>query len=72
MAEAWKTTTLSPARMRRPASSVSRAAVRRKVRTKVVLDLPVELPGTRVRITTRGLAEFVALRSEVGRAVRRR
>ncbi|MET9835849.1 hypothetical protein ABZ078_42750 [Streptomyces sp. NPDC006385] len=42
------------------------------MRTKVVLDLPVELPGTRVRITTRGLAEFVALRSEVGRAVRRR
>ncbi|MFF5480210.1 hypothetical protein ACFY5C_23115 [Streptomyces sp. NPDC012935] len=39
---------------------------------KVVLDPPVELPGTRDRITTRGPAEFVALRSEVGRAVRNR
>lgn len=39
---------------------------------KVVLDLPVELPGTRDQITTRGLTEFVALRSEVGRAVRNR
>jgi ABC-type nitrate/sulfonate/bicarbonate transport system ATPase subunit len=39
---------------------------------KIVLDLPVELPGTRDQITTRGLPEFVALRSEVGRAVRSR
>ncbi|MFF3904703.1 ABC transporter ATP-binding protein [Streptomyces sp. NPDC001848] len=36
----------------------------------VVLDLPVRLPGERDRIATRGLAEFVALRAEVGRAVR--
>ncbi len=39
---------------------------------KVALDLPVHLPDTRDQITTRGLAEFVALRSEVGRAVRNR
>ncbi|MFF1295949.1 MULTISPECIES: ABC transporter substrate-binding protein [unclassified Streptomyces] len=36
----------------------------------VVLDLPVELPGKREQIGTRGLPEFVALRVEVGRAVR--
>ncbi|MFD3836211.1 ABC transporter ATP-binding protein [Streptomyces sp. NPDC058642] len=36
----------------------------------VVLDLPVELPGEREQIGTRGLPEFVALRAEVGRAVR--
>ncbi|MFI6657991.1 ABC transporter ATP-binding protein [Streptomyces sp. NPDC050523] len=36
----------------------------------VVLDLPVELPGRREQIGTRGLPEFVALRTEVGRAVR--
>ncbi|MER6180336.1 ABC transporter ATP-binding protein [Streptomyces sp. NPDC001652] len=36
----------------------------------VVLDLPVELPGKREQIGTRGLPEFVALRAEVGRAVR--
>ncbi|MEV6941670.1 ABC transporter ATP-binding protein [Streptomyces sp. NPDC051172] len=36
----------------------------------VVLDLPVELPGKRDQIATRGLPEFVALRAEVGRAVR--
>ncbi|MFF4500814.1 ABC transporter ATP-binding protein [Streptomyces sp. NPDC001401] len=36
----------------------------------IVLDLPVELPGKRDQITTRGLPEFVALRAEVGRAVR--
>ena len=39
---------------------------------KILLDLPVDLPDTRDQITTRGLAEFVALRSEVGRAVRKR
>ncbi|NUR64246.1 MAG: ABC transporter ATP-binding protein, partial [Streptomyces sp.] len=38
----------------------------------VVLDLPVELPGERDQIGTRGLPEFVALRAEVGRAVRGR
>jgi ABC-type nitrate/sulfonate/bicarbonate transport system ATPase subunit len=37
---------------------------------KIVLDLPVELAGTRDQITTRGLPEFVALRTRVGRAVR--
>lgn len=36
----------------------------------IVLDLPVELPGKRDQIVTRGLPEFVALRAEVGRAVR--
>ncbi|MCI3238361.1 ABC transporter ATP-binding protein [Streptomyces spinosisporus] len=35
-----------------------------------VLDLPVTLPAERDQITTRGLPEFVALRAEVGRAVR--
>ena len=40
--------------------------------SKIVLDLPVELPGARDQITTRGLPEFVALRAEVGRAVRAR
>ncbi|MFR0356372.1 ABC transporter ATP-binding protein [Streptomyces sediminimaris] len=38
--------------------------------SRVVLDLPVELPGGREQIATRGLPEFVALRAEVGRAVR--
>ncbi|MER8010030.1 ABC transporter ATP-binding protein [Streptomyces sp. NPDC094149] len=37
---------------------------------RVVLDLPVQLPGRRDQIGTRGLPEFVALRSRVGRAVR--
>jgi len=36
----------------------------------VLLDLPVELPGPRDQIRTRGLPEFVGLRAEVGRAVR--
>ena len=36
----------------------------------IVLDLPVELPGKREQIATRGLPEFVALRAEVGRVVR--
>ncbi|NNN35610.1 ABC transporter ATP-binding protein [Streptomyces sp. S3(2020)] len=36
----------------------------------VVLDLPVDLPGEREQIGTRGLPEFVALRARVGRAVR--
>ncbi|MFJ3668947.1 ABC transporter ATP-binding protein [Streptomyces sp. NPDC090106] len=36
----------------------------------VLLDLPVGLPGKREQIATRGLPEFVALRAEVGRAVR--
>ena len=38
--------------------------------SRVVLDLAVELPGRREQIGTRGLPEFVALRTEVGRAVR--
>ncbi len=38
--------------------------------SRVVLDLPVELPGERDQIGTRGLPEFVTLRAEVGRAVR--
>ncbi|MER5445194.1 ABC transporter ATP-binding protein [Streptomyces sp. NPDC002764] len=37
---------------------------------RVVLDLPVELPGKRDQIGTRGLPEFVELRARVGRAVR--
>lgn len=37
---------------------------------RIVLDLPVDLPGTRDQIATRGLPEFVALRARVGRAVR--
>jgi ABC-type nitrate/sulfonate/bicarbonate transport system ATPase subunit len=36
----------------------------------IALDLPVELPGKRDQIGTRGLPEFVALRAEVGRVVR--
>jgi len=39
--------------------------------SRLVLDLPVELPGKRDQIGTRGLPEFVALRAEVGRAVRK-
>lgn len=38
--------------------------------SRVVLELPVELPGKREQIGTRGLPEFIALRAEVGRAVR--
>jgi NitT/TauT family transport system ATP-binding protein len=38
--------------------------------SRIVLDLPVRLPGVRDQIATRGLPEFVALRAEVGRAVR--
>jgi len=38
--------------------------------SRVVLDLPVDLPGERDQIATRGLPGFVALRAEVGRAVR--
>ncbi|PSM37672.1 ABC transporter [Streptomyces dioscori] len=38
--------------------------------SRVVLDLPVGLPGKRDQIATRGLPEFVALRAEIGRAVR--
>ncbi|TPQ16698.1 ABC transporter ATP-binding protein [Streptomyces sporangiiformans] len=38
--------------------------------SRVVLDLPVVLPGKREQIGTRGLPEFVGLRAEVGRAVR--
>ncbi len=38
--------------------------------SRIVLDLPVGLPGRRDQIATRGLPEFVALRAEVGRAVR--
>ncbi|MGW1559815.1 ABC transporter ATP-binding protein [Streptomyces sp. NPDC002144] len=38
--------------------------------SRVVLDLPVGLPGKRDQIGTRGLPEFVMLRAEVGRAVR--
>lgn len=36
----------------------------------VVRDLPVDLPGERDQIITRSLPGFVALRTEVGRAVR--
>ncbi|OIK00444.1 ABC transporter [Streptomyces sp. MUSC 14] len=38
--------------------------------SRVVLDLPVGLPADRDQITTRGLPGFVALRTQVGRAVR--
>ncbi|WP_105968776.1 ABC transporter ATP-binding protein [Streptomyces geranii] len=38
--------------------------------SRVLLDLPVELPGPRDQIGTRGLPGFVALRAQVGRAVR--
>ncbi|WP_328493276.1 ABC transporter ATP-binding protein [Streptomyces sp. NBC_00414] len=38
--------------------------------SRVILDLAVTLPGERDQIATRGLREFVALRAEVGRAVR--
>ncbi len=38
--------------------------------SRVVRDLAVDLPGSRDRITTRGLPGFVALRTEGGRAVR--
>ncbi|MEV6479878.1 ABC transporter ATP-binding protein [Streptomyces sp. NPDC051576] len=37
---------------------------------KIALDLSVELPGPRDQLGTRGLPEFVALRTRVGRAVR--
>ncbi|MBO1330093.1 ABC transporter ATP-binding protein [Streptomyces sp. VRA16 Mangrove soil] len=37
----------------------------------LTLDLPVRLPAERDQIATRGLPEFVTLRAEVGRAVRR-
>ncbi|WP_405524698.1 ABC transporter ATP-binding protein [Streptomyces canus] len=40
--------------------------------SRIVRDLPVRLPGRRDQIATRGLPEFVALRAEVGRAVRSR
>ncbi|WP_394428800.1 ABC transporter ATP-binding protein [Streptomyces sp. SGAir0957] len=40
--------------------------------SRVALDLPVELPLERDQIVTRGLPEFVALRAEVGQAVRTR
>ncbi|MGW1290647.1 hypothetical protein ACWD4N_45560, partial [Streptomyces sp. NPDC002586] len=38
--------------------------------SRVVRDLTVDLPGERDQITTRSLPGFVALRTEVGRAVR--
>ncbi|OIK04801.1 ABC transporter ATP-binding protein [Streptomyces monashensis] len=38
--------------------------------SRIVLDLPVGLPADRDQITTRSLPGFVALRTEVGRAVR--
>ncbi|MFD5798252.1 ABC transporter ATP-binding protein [Streptomyces diastatochromogenes] len=38
--------------------------------SRVVRDVPVDLPGKRDQITTRGLPAFVALRTEVGRVVR--
>ncbi|OXY91755.1 ABC transporter ATP-binding protein [Streptomyces diastatochromogenes] len=38
--------------------------------SRVVQDVPVGLPGKRDQLTTRGLPAFVALRTEVGRAVR--
>ncbi|MEV6294508.1 ABC transporter ATP-binding protein [Streptomyces sp. NPDC051896] len=39
-------------------------------RSRVVRDLPVDLPGDRDQLTTRSLSGFVALRTEVGKAVR--
>ncbi|MEV6056028.1 ABC transporter ATP-binding protein [Streptomyces sp. NPDC052107] len=38
--------------------------------SRVVRDLPVGLPGERDQLTTRSLPGFVALRTEVGKAVR--
>ncbi|WP_225823685.1 ABC transporter ATP-binding protein [Streptomyces naphthomycinicus] len=38
--------------------------------SRIVRDLPVGLPAERDQIATRGLPGFVALRTEVGRAVR--
>jgi NitT/TauT family transport system ATP-binding protein len=38
--------------------------------SRVVRDLPVDLPGDRDQLTTRSLPGFVALRTEVGKAVR--
>ncbi|MFJ9864161.1 ABC transporter ATP-binding protein [Streptomyces sp. NPDC101165] len=38
--------------------------------SRIVRDLPVDLPGRRDQISTRSLPGFVALRTEVGRAVR--
>ncbi|NEB77182.1 ABC transporter ATP-binding protein, partial [Streptomyces sp. SID14478] len=38
--------------------------------SRVARDLPVELPLKRDQIATRSLPEFVALRAQVGRAVR--
>ncbi|MFI6355018.1 ABC transporter ATP-binding protein [Streptomyces sp. NPDC050743] len=40
--------------------------------SRVVRDLPVGLPGDRDQLTTRSLPGFVALRTEVGKAVRGR
>lgn len=37
---------------------------------RVALDLPVELPDERDRITIRGLPEFTALRTKIGQVVR--
>ncbi len=39
--------------------------------SRVVRDLPVDLPRERDQITTRSSSAFVALRTEVGRAVRK-
>ncbi|MEU3614961.1 ABC transporter ATP-binding protein [Streptomyces sp. NPDC006872] len=38
--------------------------------SRVVLDLPVELPDERDQITTRGLSGFTALRAKIGQVVR--
>ncbi|MFI1030830.1 hypothetical protein [Streptomyces sp. NPDC020951] len=38
--------------------------------SRVVLDLPVELPDERDQITTRGLPGFTALRTKIGQVVR--
>ncbi|EST36046.1 hypothetical protein M878_03520 [Streptomyces roseochromogenus subsp. oscitans DS 12.976] len=38
--------------------------------SRIVRDLAVDLPGERDQISTRSLPGFVALRTEVGRAVR--
>ncbi|MEV1065028.1 hypothetical protein [Streptomyces sp. NPDC050263] len=38
--------------------------------SRIVLDVPVELPDERDQLTTRGLPEFTALRTKIGQVVR--
>ncbi|RFS82765.1 ABC transporter ATP-binding protein [Actinomadura spongiicola] len=47
-----------------------RVVVLNRSPARVHADLPVDLPSARDQIETRGLAEFVRLRAEVGRLVR--